>query len=128
MKTTEQIKQEVINYLEKTSGHTFQKPKATFKYGNVTTPGHYEYDYENSTYFKVFKDKKGDFYILEGDKFGYKLRKIDIDYYINYYQGNAKCVIKHSLFLNNGMKSVKNTKYIKGLIKDILETLSPVKC
>jgi hypothetical protein len=34
MKTTDQIKQEVINYLDKTSKHTFIKPKATFKWGD----------------------------------------------------------------------------------------------
>lgn len=115
MKTTEQIRQEVINYLNKTSNHTFQKPKAKFKYGNAEKPGYYEYDYENVTYFKIIK-KDDNFFILEDNK----LRKIDIDYYLNYYQGNAKCVLKHSLFLDKGMKSIRNNKYVKAQIEEIL--------
>jgi len=62
MKTTEQIKSEIVNYLTKTSIHTFVKPRSNYKYGKE---GHYcEYDYENFTYFKVFK-KDEDFYVLE---------------------------------------------------------------
>ena len=56
MKTTEQIKQEIVNYLTKTSQHTFVKPKATFKWGDSKTPGYYEYDYNEFTYFKVIKN------------------------------------------------------------------------
>lgn len=115
MKTTEQIRQEVLNYLSKTANHTFQKPKATFKYGDVNTPGHYEYDYENVTYFKIIK-KDEDFFILEDNK----LRKIDIDNYIKWNKKNAKCVIKHSLFLNKGMRGIRNNKYVKAKIEEIL--------
>jgi len=62
MKTKEQIKQEIVNYLTKTSIHTFIKPKATFKWKQEGS--HYEYDYNEFTYFKVIKIGE-DFYFLD---------------------------------------------------------------
>lgn len=118
MKTLDQIKSEIISYLTKTSSHTFVSPKVTTKY----TPNGVErkYDYENGTYFKVIK--KGDnFYTFEGNKDAHTMRKIDIDYYIKYYGNNAKCVLKHSLFLNKNMKSIKSTKFVKEQISEILD-------
>ena len=102
MKTVEQNKQEVINYLDKTTSHLFLKPKATFKWGDQNKPGYYEYDYENGTYFKLFKKEDG-YYLLENDS----VRKIDVENYIKYNGNNAKCVISHMLFLNKKMKSIK---------------------
>jgi hypothetical protein len=109
MKTEAQIKKEVINYLEKTSMHTFLKPKATFKWGNQNTPGYYEYDYENGTYFKVFKEGEDWFKIDEG-----KIGKIGLDWF---YENNTKCVTRHRLFLGKNMKSIKNTKFVKSQIE-----------
>jgi len=126
MKTTEQIKSEIVNYLTKTSIHTFVKPKTIYKYGKE---GHYcEYDYENFTYFKVFK-KDEDFYVLENSNgqntpITYKMKKIDIDYYITYYGNNSKCVISNNLFLNKKMKSVKNNKYVIDEINEIIKNIS----
>lgn len=118
MKTQEQIKQEIVNYLTKTSSHTFIKPKATFKWGSYSTPGYYEYDYNDFTYFKVIQKEDG-FYCLEGNR----LHKIDVDSKIKYYGNNAKCVIIHTLFLNKKMKSVKSNKYHLGEIDKILESI-----
>jgi hypothetical protein len=101
------IKTQIVSYLTKTSNHTFIKPKATFKWGNETKAGYYEYDYENFTYFKVFKN---------GDEFTYlengRLNKIDIDYYIKYWGNNAKDVISKILFLDKKMISVRKNDFI----------------
>jgi len=105
MITVEQNKQEVINYLNKTTNHLFLKPKATFKWGDHNKLGYYEYDYENTTYFKLFKKEDG-YYLLENDS----VRKIDIDHYIKYCGNNVKCVISHILFLDKKVKSIKQTK------------------
>lgn len=119
MKTTDQNRKEVINYLTKTSKHVFIKPKATFKWGDANKPGYYEYDYENSTYFKVFSEDEKWFYIEDG-----KVKDLDIEHYIKYYDSNAMCVISHKLFLDKKMKSIRNTKFVKSQIDQIL---NPVK-
>ncbi len=116
MKTTEQIKQEIVNYLTKTSQHTFVKPKATYKWSQ--TGSQYEYDYNEFTYFKVIKNED-EFFRLENNK----LTKIDIDHYIKYYGNNAKCVLSNNLFLDKKMKSVKSNKYHLEEIKNILESI-----
>lgn len=122
MKTQEQIKQEIVKYLTKTSQHTFIKPKVTFKW--KTEGSCYEYDYNDFTYFKVIKIEE-DFYYLEKQNgtSNYKLSKIDIDYYIKYWGNNAKCVISNNLFLDKKMKSVKNNKYHLEQIKLVLESI-----
>lgn len=123
MKTKEQIKQEIVNYLTKTSGHTFIKPSAKFKYGNSETPGYYEYDYDDFTYFKIII-KDGEFSYLEKKSKGdYKVYKINIDDYITYYSNNAKCVLSMGLFLGKKMKSVRSNKYHLGEINKIFETI-----
>ena len=116
MKTTEQIKQEIVNYLTKTSQHIFVKPKANYKWSQ--TGSQYEYDYNEFTYFKVIK-VEDEFFKLENSK----LTKIDIDHYIKYYGNNAKCVLSQSLFLDKKMKSVKSNKYHLEEIKNILESI-----
>lgn len=102
-KTTEQIKNEVINYLTKTSMHTFLKPKMTFDWSTST----YQYDYNDSTKFNVIKEGN-DFKVVDGEK----SYIIDIDQKIKYYGDDAKCVIKHSLFLDKKMKSIKSRSKI----------------
>ncbi len=114
MKTKEQNKQEVINYLTKTSIHTFLKPKANFKWF-THKPGYYEYDYENGTYFKVLNEGEKWFYIEDG-----KIKNLDIEHYLKYYGSNAKCVISNSLFLNKKMKSVRNNKFVQSKIEEVL--------
>ena len=123
MKTQEQIKQEMVSYLTKTSTHTFIKPSAKFKFGNSETPGYYEYDYNEFSYFKVMV-KDGEFYYLEKrDRNDYKLYPINIDNSITYYGNNAKCVISHNLFLGKKMKSVKSNRYHLGEIDKIIEAI-----
>lgn len=115
MKTQEQIQKETINYLNKTTVHTFIKPKSIFKWGGDFGKdhhnNHYEYDYNDFTYFKVIK-RESDFYILENNK----LSKLDLDFFIKFYGKNAKCVIKHKLFLGKKVKSIKNTKIVEDLL------------
>jgi hypothetical protein len=104
MKTKEEIKSEIINYLEKTSSHTFIKPLCEY----------YSYDYDNYTLFKIIK-KDDNYYKLENNI----IKLIDIDFYVKYYGNNSKNVIKHLLFLNKGMKSIKNTKFIKNKLEEL---------
>ena len=125
MKNVEQIKQEIVNYLTKTSIHTFVKPKANYKWSQ--TGSQYEYDYTEFTYFKVIK-VEDEFFKLENSNgqntpTTYKLTKIEIDHYIKYYGNNAKCVLSNNLFLDKKMKSVKSNKYHLGEIKNILESI-----
>ncbi len=114
------IKQEVMNYLTKTAQHTFIKPKATFKFAE----DRYEYDFENGTYFKVFIDGDKVKYLDYSDGYKkYKVSELDVDYYIKTYKGNALNVISHILFLNKNMKSIRQTKYVKSQIDEILKNL-----
>jgi hypothetical protein len=112
MKTNEQITNEVINYLNKTSNHVFLKPKSSYDWNKKE----YNYDYENGTHFKVLKNEDG-YHILEDGK----IRKFDYEYYIKYYGTNTKNVIKHILFLDKKMKGVKNTKYVQSKIEEVLK-------
>ena len=123
MKTAEQIKQEIVSYLTKTSEHTFIKPSAKFKFGNSETPGYYEYDYNDFTYFKMMV-KDGEFFYLEKrDRGDYKLYRINIDTHVSYHDNNSKCVLNHGRFLNKKMKSVKSNKYHLGEIDKIIEAI-----
>lgn len=103
MKTQEQIKSEIISYLTKTSNHVFIVPKQSWSYKEEK----YIYNYEDYKLFKVIKINE-DFYTVtsNGEK-----TKIDIGYHIKYYNNNAKNVIKHQLFLNKKMKSIKRKKF-----------------
>ena len=46
-----------------------------------------------------------------------------LEWYFKYYGKNAKCVIRHRLFLDKKVKSVKNTKFTKEQLEQILESL-----
>lgn len=92
MKTTEQIKTELLNYLTKTSNHLF-------------TIGDVEH--------KILLE--GDFYIVIN---GNSVSVADIKTMIGYYGDNTKCVIKHQLFLipryyNKPIKTIPNYKLAK---------------
>lgn len=88
MKTTEQIKSEVVSYLNKTSNHLFVNEKGEF--------------------YKVLVEGNN-FIVIDGDR----VTVYDIDQYISWYGGNTKCVIKHRLFLGKKLKSIKNFKAMK---------------
>lgn len=97
MKTKEQIRTDVVN-LNKTSKHLFVDDK-----GNL---------------FKViFDEKSGRCITIQGDNVTTSYNTIDET--IEYYGSNAKCVIKHNLFLNRNLKSVKNFKSIKEKVLQI---------
>lgn len=95
MKTIEQTKQDVINYLTKTSQHTFVDNKENI--------------------FKIVKIGN-DFYDLRSDK------KIDYEWYIRIYELNAKHVLKHSLFLDKKYKSIKTYKIIREEVEKFKQT------
>ena len=88
-KTKEQIKMEVVKYLTKTSNHTFIKP--------------------DGKYFKVFKKENDTFQVFENETLNLP---INIDQCISWYGENTKNLIKHRLFLNKKMISVKRIKII----------------
>jgi hypothetical protein len=103
MKTQEQIKTEVVNYLQKSSKHLF-------------TIGSAEH--------RVILH--GDFYIrITGNDVSVDI----IDFYINHWDSNAKNVIKNDLFLipRYYKKEIKTIPYYnnaKLLTNKILESIS----
>ena len=112
MKTNEQIKQELVKYLTKTSFHTFV--------------------YENGDLFKVVKveDK---FYIINQGSLQ-KVKEIDIDRHMNYYNivtpggyhcNNSKFMLKRMLFGDKILKSVRSNRYTKESIDNTIGTLVP---
>lgn len=100
MKTKEQIKNEVVNYLTKTCNHIFMITKS------------------NEEHFFKVTIINGDFYEINIKNNIYSRIKIEIDKQILYYESNAKNVIKNNLFLNKGMRSIKKTNYIKNKFTD----------
>jgi hypothetical protein len=102
MKTTEENKSEVLNYLNKSSKHLF-------------TIGDVEH--------KILVE--GNFYIRIT---GNDVSVGDIDKVIGYYGSNAKCVIKHELFLNpryynKEIKSIPNYKLARQKYSEISEAI-----
>ena len=93
-------KQQVINYLTKASQHTFS--------------------YEDGKLFKIVKIGDG-FYELDEDSYS-KVKPIETNWYVDIYQSNAKCVIKHRLFLNKNLKSVKSNKFNKERVQNYFIT------
>ncbi len=114
MKTKEQNKQEVINYLTKCSNHIFVKGMDEWKRVGVFK-GELTKDF-----VKVFLTDNG-FSIYE---FG-KIRNItmsDIDTMAESYKSNSKNQTKMSIFYNpfsgkNQLLAIKNTKYIESQIQ-----------
>ncbi len=106
MKTNEQIKTEVLNYLTKTTGHLFTIGKSEHK---------------------ILLE--GDFIItITGDNVSVS----NIDTLIGYYGNNTKCVIKHKLFLipryyNQEIKTIKNYKLAKEKYNLISESIKGMK-
>ena len=104
-KTTEQIKNEIISYLTKTSHHTFMK---------------------NGSYFKVLREETDDsvvFKMLQDEK----VSLIDINQYIKWYGDNAKNVIKHRLFLHYHpdykVIAIKSTTDVRKTINELIEKI-----
>ena len=102
MKTTEENKAEVLNYLNKSSKHLFTI---------------------NDVEHKVLVE--GDFYISIS---GSDVTVRNINDKITYYGSNAKCVIKHELFLNpryyaKEIKTIKNYKLARQKYSEISEAI-----
>ena len=102
MKTTEENKAEVLNYLNKSSKHLFMID-----------------DVEH----KVLVE--GDFYICIT---GNSVTVRNINDNISYYGSNAKCVTKHELFLNpryynKDIKTIKNYKLARQKYLEISEAI-----
>ncbi len=106
MKTNEQIKTEVLNYLTKTTGHLFTIGKSEHK---------------------ILLE--GDFIItITGDNVSVS----NIDTLIGYYGNNTKCVVKHKLFLipryyNQEIKTIPNYKLAKQKYNLISESIKDIK-
>lgn len=107
-------KNEVINYLEKASQHTFVKPKRTY---NVYLK-QYECDQNDLSYFNIFQNGNQFSYLENG-----RIHQIDIDHYASIWKGNAKNVLSNSLFQMKKMKSVKQNKFVKQEIREILNNI-----
>lgn len=101
-KSIDQLKVELINYLTKTSKHTFVKKD------------------EKDNYFKLINND-GKFKILKKDKKSghYNILDLNLDYYLKYLGPNSKCILKNMLFLNNNYISIKNTNFVKYEISEI---------
>jgi hypothetical protein len=113
MKTTEQIKTEVVNYLTRTSQHLFTDTKGSF--------------------YKVFVD--GDNFIVIKDD---KTTVYDINKYIQWYAQHTECVVKHLLFLipsysyvgslkDNNTNKLKSIPYFKAMREKHTEILAEMK-
>jgi len=91
MKTKEEIKQEVINYLTKSSKHTFA--------------------YDDGKLFKVVKIED-DFYRVDEKSWSKNeiFQKINLGLIETQY-GINKCFFKQMLFLNKNLKSVRTNRF-----------------
>ena len=107
-------KNEVISYLEKAAQHTFVKPKCTYN----TKLSQYEWDQNDLSYFKVFQDGNQFSYLENG-----RIYKIDIDHYVLIWKANAKNVLSNSLFQMKKMRSVRQNKFVKQEIQEILNNI-----
>lgn len=93
MKTAEQNKQEVINYLRLTAQHRFLKGE--------------------SETFSIVETENGEFYEFKNGKPA--TQPINIDWYVKEYMSNAKNVISHGrlFYRDHGYKSIKRKYYDK---------------
>lgn len=105
--TKEESKKQVIEYLTKNSNHVFSVKKN-------------QYSSDDRVYLKVIKTDEGNFKVLDNGR----VRDINVDRMVDYYGGNAKNIIKQSLFLNRKAESVRQTKYVTAEINKQLEALN----
>ncbi len=104
--TKDEAKKQVIDYLNKTAQHVFEVQVSRYN--------------EERVYLKVFKSEDGGFKVLDNGR----IRDINIDTTVNYYGGNAKNIIKQSLFLDRKATSVRQNKYVMAEINKQLEAAS----
>ncbi len=109
MRTKEQVQQELNTYLTKTSQHVFvagENNNKFFRVVEATTK-----DGEN-IWFSIWLDEN-----LEPKEID---RWVDVS---TYSDPNSKCLVKHSLFLNREMKSVKLKKKTQWVADALVEAV-----
>lgn len=104
MKTNEMLKKEIVSYAEETAKHVFK-----------TANGAY--------YFIVLSKDSEHIYVFKEDRI---VKTICIEDQIKWYGQNAKCVIKHKIFLVPFLyqmppKAVRQTKFVKAAVTEIIE-------
>lgn len=109
MKTKEQVQQELNTYLTKTSQHVFVSG-------------------DNKNFLRVVETTT-----MDGEKIWFSIwldenlapksidRSVDVS---RYHDPNSKCWVKHSLFLNREMKSVKLKKKTQWIADVLVEAVS----
>lgn len=117
MKTKEQNKQEVINYLTKCSKHTFVKGIEEWRRVGVSKGE------LTKEFVKIFVTDDG-FSIYEFGKTR-KITMLDIDKMVESYKSNSKNQTKMSIFYNpfsgkNQLLAIKNTRYTESQIQNLL--------
>jgi hypothetical protein len=110
MKTKEQVQQELNTYLTKTSQHVFVSGEKNDKFLKVVETTTIDGD---KIWFSIWLDEN-----LEPKSID---RNVTLD---NYSDPNSKCWVKHSLFLNREMKSVKLKKKTQWITDTLVEMVS----
>ena len=109
MRTKEQVQQELNTYLTKTSQHVFvagENNNRFFRVVEATTKD------GEKIWFSIWLDEN-----LEPNGID---RWVDVS---THSDPNTKCLIKHSLFLNRGMKSVKLKKKTQWVVDALVEAV-----
>lgn len=111
MKNKEQVQQELNTYLRKTSEHVFLQEESNNKkflrvVETTTKDG-------EKVWFSIWLDENLELKSID--------RHVDISLYGD---PNSKCMVKHSLFLNRNMKSVKLKNKTKKVVDTLLNVLS----
>lgn len=107
MKTNEQLRTDVVNYLTKVSKHVYIKP-------NVND--------EDFTYFKVIKDDNFKILKFNHIKKEYFIHNLDIEFFIKNWS-DPKTVISDTLFANKKMIAIKNNSKFRKLLSEIKNDL-----
>jgi hypothetical protein len=99
-------KQEVMNYLTKTSQHVFER--------SVN---------DQKVYFKVFLEgEKAKYLEFSRYKGKYELKDIDIQYFLSK-KGNGKFLLGDTLFPSNKSRAIRQNKFVKQEIQEILNNI-----
>lgn len=115
MKTKEQVQQELNTYLTKTSQHVFVSESEfnkVIKHNFLRVVETTTMDGEK-IWFSIWLDEN-----LEPKSID---RHVDVSWYMD---TNSKCLVKHSLFLNRNMKSVKLKKKTQWVVDALSEAMS----
>jgi len=110
MKTKEQVQQELNTYLTKTSQHVFVSGEKNDKFLRVVEATTMDGE---KIWFSIWLDEN-----LEPKSID---RSVTVS---GYSDPNSKCWVKHSLFLNREMKSVKLKKKTQWIADVLVEAVS----